>query len=181
MPYGHRVGTHKIRTYPPIATIYVEFFFCSNVGVVLVRQFVHFADHFFSEVVWYCCGYGRDSHGPFSGCPIKKVRAACRRRMSFHSARAGEIDPQLCQLVGSDPHPGLPVHRGAPRRLLTGVAVRTVQSKQDVSRASLNNCTWRLPLAQCGRVRRSRQESLRAHDRSREDRGPAELLDQHHL
>ena len=23
-------------------------FFCSNVGVVLVRQFVHFADHFFS-------------------------------------------------------------------------------------------------------------------------------------
>ena len=25
MPYGHRVGAHKIRTYPPIATIYVEF------------------------------------------------------------------------------------------------------------------------------------------------------------
>ena len=48
MPYGHRVGTHKIRTYPPIAAIYVEFFFCSNVGVVLVRQFVHLADHFFS-------------------------------------------------------------------------------------------------------------------------------------
>ena len=48
MPYGHRVGTHKIRTYPPIATIYVEFFFCGNVGVVFVRQFVHLADHFFS-------------------------------------------------------------------------------------------------------------------------------------
>ena len=48
MPYWHRVGTHKIRTYPPIATIFVEFFFCDNVGVVLVRQFVHFADHFFS-------------------------------------------------------------------------------------------------------------------------------------
>ena len=47
MPYGHRVGTHKIRTYPPIATIYVEFFFCGNVGVVFVRQFVHLADHFF--------------------------------------------------------------------------------------------------------------------------------------
>ena len=48
MPCGHRVGTHKIRTYPPIATVYVEFFFCSNVGVVLVCQFVHLADHFFS-------------------------------------------------------------------------------------------------------------------------------------
>ena len=54
MPYRHRVGTHKI--YPPIATIYVEFFFCSNVGVILVRQFVHLADfsatqfqHGFSE------------------------------------------------------------------------------------------------------------------------------------
>ena len=48
MPYGHRVGTHKIRTYPPTASLYVEFFFCSNVGVVLVRQFVHFADHVFT-------------------------------------------------------------------------------------------------------------------------------------
>ena len=48
MPYGHRVGTRKIRTYPPIATVYVEFFFCSNVCVVLVRQFVHLANHFFS-------------------------------------------------------------------------------------------------------------------------------------
>ena len=50
MPYGHRVGTHKIRTYPPIATIYVEFFFCGNVGVVFVRQFVHLANHFFSTI-----------------------------------------------------------------------------------------------------------------------------------
>ena len=48
MPYGHRVGTNKIRTYPPIATVYVEFFFCSNVCVVLVRQLVHLAHHFFS-------------------------------------------------------------------------------------------------------------------------------------
>ena len=48
MPHGHRVGTHKIRTYPPIATIYVEFFFCGNVGVVFVRQLVHLANHFFS-------------------------------------------------------------------------------------------------------------------------------------
>ena len=48
MLYGHRVGTNNIRTYPPIATVYVEFFFCSNVCVVLVRQFVHFANHFFS-------------------------------------------------------------------------------------------------------------------------------------
>ena len=50
MPYGHRVGTHKIRTYPPIATIYVEFFFCGNVKVVFVRQFVHLADHFFCTI-----------------------------------------------------------------------------------------------------------------------------------
>ena len=53
MLYGHRVGTNKIRTYPPIATVYVEFFFCSNVGVVLVRQFVHLADHFFSATQFY--------------------------------------------------------------------------------------------------------------------------------
>ena len=48
MPYGHRVGTNKIRTYPPIATVYIELFFCSMVCVVLVRQFVHLANHFFS-------------------------------------------------------------------------------------------------------------------------------------
>ena len=48
MPYRHRVGTHKVRTYPPMATIYIEFFFCGNMGVVLVRQSVHLADHFFS-------------------------------------------------------------------------------------------------------------------------------------
>ena len=47
MPYGHRVGTHKIRTCPPIATIHIEFLFCGNVGVVFVRQFVHLAYHFF--------------------------------------------------------------------------------------------------------------------------------------
>ena len=53
MPYGHRVGTNKIRTYPPIATVYVEFFFCSNVCVVLIRQFVHLANHFFSATQFY--------------------------------------------------------------------------------------------------------------------------------
>ena len=48
MPYGHRVGTNKIRTYPPITTENIDFFFSSNVYVVLVRQFVHLANHFFS-------------------------------------------------------------------------------------------------------------------------------------
>ena len=43
MPHRHRVGTHKVRTYPPIATTNVEFFFCGNVGVVFVRQVVHLA------------------------------------------------------------------------------------------------------------------------------------------
>ena len=42
------VGTHKVRTYPPIATMYIEFFFCGNMGVVFVRQSVHLADHSFS-------------------------------------------------------------------------------------------------------------------------------------
>ena len=48
MPYGHRVGTNKIPTNPPVATVYVEFFFCSVVCVILVLQFVLVADHFFS-------------------------------------------------------------------------------------------------------------------------------------
>ena len=48
MPYGHRVGTNKIRTYPPIATVHTNFFCSSVVCVVLVRQFVHLANHFFS-------------------------------------------------------------------------------------------------------------------------------------
>ena len=48
MPYGHRVGTNRIRTDLPIATVYIEFFFCGMVCVILVRQFVHLANHFFS-------------------------------------------------------------------------------------------------------------------------------------
>ena len=34
MPYGHRVGTNKIRTYPPIATMYVDEGGVDVVGVV---------------------------------------------------------------------------------------------------------------------------------------------------
>ena len=48
MPYGHRVGTNKIRTDPPIATVHIDFFFSSVVCVILVRQFVHLTNHFFS-------------------------------------------------------------------------------------------------------------------------------------
>ena len=48
MHYGHRVGTNKIRTYPPIATVHIDFFFSSVVCVILVRQFVHLTNHFFS-------------------------------------------------------------------------------------------------------------------------------------
>ena len=47
MPYRHRVGTHKIRTYPPIATIHINFFFCGNMGVVFVRKSVLLTDYFF--------------------------------------------------------------------------------------------------------------------------------------
>ena len=48
MPYGHRVGTNKIRTDPPIATVHINFFFSSVVCVIFVRQFVHLTNHFFS-------------------------------------------------------------------------------------------------------------------------------------
>ena len=48
MPCGHRVGHNKIRTDPPIAAIHIDFFFSSVVCVILVRQFVHLTNHFFS-------------------------------------------------------------------------------------------------------------------------------------
>ena len=48
MPYGHRVRTNKIRTDPPIVAVYIEFFCSSVVCVILVRQFVHLTNHFFS-------------------------------------------------------------------------------------------------------------------------------------
>ena len=49
MPYGHRVGTNKIRTYPPpIATVHIDFFFCRMVCVIFVRQLVHLTTKFFT-------------------------------------------------------------------------------------------------------------------------------------
>ena len=47
MPYRHRVGIHQIRTDPPIATIYINFFFCGNMTVVFVCKSFHFKDDFF--------------------------------------------------------------------------------------------------------------------------------------
>ena len=47
MPNWHRIGTDKVRTDPPVATIYINFFFCGNMGVVFVRQSVHLKDYFF--------------------------------------------------------------------------------------------------------------------------------------
>ena len=47
MPYRHRVGIHQIRTDPPIATIYINFFFCGNMTVVFACKSVHFKDDFF--------------------------------------------------------------------------------------------------------------------------------------
>ena len=46
MPYGHRVGTNKIRTDPPIVAIHSNFIW-SDVRVVFVRQFVHLTTYFF--------------------------------------------------------------------------------------------------------------------------------------
>ena len=48
MPYRHRIGTDKVRTDPPVATIYINFFFfCGNMGAVFVRKSVHLKDYFF--------------------------------------------------------------------------------------------------------------------------------------
>ena len=47
-PCRHRVGTYKVRTDPPIVAVHTNVFFSSVVCVILVRQFVHLANHFFS-------------------------------------------------------------------------------------------------------------------------------------
>ena len=47
MPCRHRVGIHQIRTDSPIATIYINFFFCGNMTVVFACKSVHFKDDFF--------------------------------------------------------------------------------------------------------------------------------------
>ena len=47
MSYGHRVGTHNVRTDPPIVSIDSNFLFSDAVRVVLVRQFVHLTTYFF--------------------------------------------------------------------------------------------------------------------------------------
>ena len=47
MPYGHRVGTNKIRTDPQIVSIHSNFIWSGVVCVVFVRQFVHLTTYFF--------------------------------------------------------------------------------------------------------------------------------------
>ena len=47
MPYRHRVGIHQIRTDPPVATIYINFFFCGNMGVVFACKSIHVKDDLF--------------------------------------------------------------------------------------------------------------------------------------
>ena len=47
MSYRHRIGIHQIRTDPPVATIYINFFFCGNMTVVFACKSVHFKDDFF--------------------------------------------------------------------------------------------------------------------------------------
>ena len=48
MPYGHRVGTNKIRTEPPIVSIHSNFIWSDVVRVVFVRLFVHLTTYFFA-------------------------------------------------------------------------------------------------------------------------------------
>ena len=38
MPQWHRVGTHKVRTDPPLATKNIKFIFCGDMGVGLRSQ-----------------------------------------------------------------------------------------------------------------------------------------------
>ena len=47
MPHGHRVGTNKIGTDPPIVSIHSNFIWSDVVRVVFVRQFVHLTTYFF--------------------------------------------------------------------------------------------------------------------------------------
>ena len=47
MPYGHRVGTHHVRTDPPLVSIDSNFIWSDTVRVVFVRQFVHLTTYFF--------------------------------------------------------------------------------------------------------------------------------------
>ena len=48
MPYGHRVGTNKIRTDPPIVAVHTNFIWSDVVRVVFVRQSVHLTTYFFT-------------------------------------------------------------------------------------------------------------------------------------
>ena len=50
MPYGHRVGTHYVRTDPPVVSMDSNFLFTYAVRVVFVRQFVHLTTYFFIAV-----------------------------------------------------------------------------------------------------------------------------------
>ena len=74
MPYWHRVGTNKIRTDPPIVAVRTNFFFSSVVCVILVRQFVHLTDHFFSATQF--------QHG-FSEPCITNERIVNAQELSF--------------------------------------------------------------------------------------------------
>ena len=47
MPHGHRVGTHYVRTDPPVVSIHLNFFWSDVARVVFVRHFVHLTTYFF--------------------------------------------------------------------------------------------------------------------------------------
>ena len=48
MPYGHRVGTHYVRTDPPVVSIHSNFIRSDVVRVDIARQFVHLTTFFFT-------------------------------------------------------------------------------------------------------------------------------------
>ena len=47
MPYGYRVGTHYVRTDPPVVPIDSNFMWSDVVCVIFVRHFVHLTTYFF--------------------------------------------------------------------------------------------------------------------------------------
>ena len=48
MPYGHRFGTHYVRTDPPVVSIDSNYICSDVVRVILVHQFVHLTTYFFT-------------------------------------------------------------------------------------------------------------------------------------
>ena len=94
MPYRHRIGIHQIRTDPPIATIYINFFFCGNMTAVFTCKSVHFKDDFFRAT--------QLDHRLSEPRVTKKIDRECFRDVSFDTSFAVVLlCGILCNLLSS--------------------------------------------------------------------------------